>query len=77
MNMVSQEWRKDKNPLESARKYIISQEDHHLELLELEEEAGMQTIAFVVKDFMDYGHWTQSFLTDSTCKCSIISMYLY
>jgi hypothetical protein len=79
MKLVSHEWQHDGDPIESARKYIRANElEENVKLMELEDEPGTQIIAFVITDFMDnFKGWTQSFLTDSTCKWQVNLLMVY
>jgi hypothetical protein len=67
--LKSHEWKHAKDPIESARGYLeANRHERDVEILELDKEPGTCVVAFTVTDFMAFGHWTQSFLTDSTCK---------
>jgi hypothetical protein len=73
MQLMCHEWKHAEDPIASARQYVeANQSKRHLQLLDLKDEPSIEVIAFVITDFMDFGHWTQSFLTDSTCEWHLL-----
>ena len=69
-NVASEKWYHDKDPIKSTRIYLETHgPEQRVQLLELPEIEGTQTLAFIIDDFVEnWAENTETLLVDSTCE---------
>jgi hypothetical protein len=70
VGVANERWFHAKDPIKSAQMYLEKHgAEENIKLLEMPEIEGVQTLAFIVDDFVqEWAQHTDTFLVDSTCE---------